>query len=47
MIIAGLNFLEELDKLEAREQKEYEEETRRESQLPVPAGEVSAPTDTP
>jgi hypothetical protein len=47
MIRAGLNSLDELNKLEARKQKEHKEKTRRESLLLVPAGEISAPADTP
>jgi hypothetical protein len=37
----------EWESLEELEQKEREEETRREPQLPVSAGEMSAPADTP
>jgi hypothetical protein len=29
MILAGLNSMDKLDKLEAREQKKYEEKTKR------------------
>jgi hypothetical protein len=47
MISAGLNSLSELDALEELERKEREEETRREPQLPVSAGKMSAPADTP
>jgi cell division protein ZapA (FtsZ GTPase activity inhibitor) len=47
MILAGLNSMDELDELEAREQKKREEKTRREAQLPVSISEVSVPADTP
>jgi hypothetical protein len=48
MIRASLNSLDELDELEAREQQEkHKKETRREAQLLVSAGEISAPADTP
>jgi hypothetical protein len=39
--------LDELDELEAREQKEYKKETRREAQLPVSTSETLVPTDSP
>jgi hypothetical protein len=47
IIRASLNSLDKLDELETRKQKKHKKETRRESQLPVSASEISAPTDTP
>jgi hypothetical protein len=47
MILAGLNSMDKLDELEAREQKKHKKETRREPQLFVSSGVISAPADTP
>jgi hypothetical protein len=47
MITASLNSLEELDKLEARKQKEHEEKTRREPQLPVSTNKILTSVDIP
>jgi hypothetical protein len=45
IILASLNSIGKLDKLEAYKQKEYKEKTRREAQLPVPSGETLALTN--
>jgi hypothetical protein len=47
MILASLNFIDKLDKLETYEQKKHEKETRQETQLPVSISGVSAPTNSP
>jgi hypothetical protein len=47
IILAGLNSIDKLDELEAYEQKEHEEETRREAQLPVSTSKISVPADIP
>jgi hypothetical protein len=46
-IRVSLNFLDKLDKLEAREQKKHKEKTKQESLLPVSSSEISALADTP
>jgi hypothetical protein len=47
MILAGLNSIDKLDELEARKQKEYKEEIKRESQLLVSSSEVLVLANTP
>jgi hypothetical protein len=47
MILAGLNSMDEFDKLETYKQKKHKEETRPETQLPVSTSEASAPADGP
>jgi hypothetical protein len=47
MILTGLNSIDKLDKLEAYKQKKHKEKTRREPQLLVSSGVISAPADTP
>jgi hypothetical protein len=44
---ASLNSINKLNKLEVYEQKEYEKETRQETQLPVSTSEALAFTNSP
>jgi hypothetical protein len=43
----GLKYLNELVIIKEKEKKEYEEETRRETQLFVSTSEASVPTNIP
>jgi hypothetical protein len=47
MACRSLKYLDELVIIKEKKKKEHEKETRREAQLPVSAGEASAPTNTP
>jgi hypothetical protein len=46
MIQAGYSFLDKLNKLETREQKEHKEKTMRETYLLVSASETLAPANS-
>jgi hypothetical protein len=43
----GLKYLDKLVTIKEKEKKKRKEETRQETQLPVSAGEMLSPTDTP
>jgi hypothetical protein len=43
----GLKYLDELVIIEEKEKKKRKKETKREAQLPVSAGKISAPADIP